>query len=336
MFGSNVNTHLSESLLFVIDMTENISLNPKEAAERISSGKAKGPIHVDGILDLSKLPSLKKLPRGLSCFELDASNTSIVELPEDLNVESRLVLRNCKKLKELPEGLTVGTLDLEGCSALEALPEKLDVWFLNLRGCRRLETLPKSAKIQCGSLSLAGCERLRGLPSYLKKLSTLDISDCPNIRTLPPKLEVGLWIDIAGSGVTKLAGPNESVGIRWRGVAIHHRIAFAPESISAKEVLAEKNAEIRRVMIERMGTEKFMAQANPKVIDRDTDTGGDRELLRLPLQNDEDFVCLSCNCPSTQRHYLLRVPPTMKTCHQAAAWMAGFDDPSKYKPIIET
>jgi hypothetical protein len=26
----------------------------------------------------------------------------------------------------------------------------------------------------------------------------------------------------------------------------------------------------------------------------------------------------------------------MKTCHQAAAWMAGFDDPALYSPKIET
>ena len=80
----------------------------------------------------------------------------------------------------------------------------------------------------------------------------------------------------------------------------------------------------------------FMSQAKAQVIDRDTDTGGKRELLRLPLERDEDFVCLSCSCPSTSRKYLLRVPPTMQTCHQAAAWMAGFDDPAKYKPVIET
>ena len=40
-------------------------------------------------------------------------------------------------------------------------------------------------------------------------------------------------------------------------------------------------------------------------------------------------------CPSTGGRYLLRVPPTMKTCRQAVAWTAGFDDPSLYRPLVE-
>jgi hypothetical protein len=30
------------------------------------------------------------------------------------------------------------------------------------------------------------------------------------------------------------------------------------------------------------------------------------------------------------------VPPAMRTCHQAAAWIAGFDNPNDYRPILET
>jgi len=84
-----------------------------------------------------------------------------------------------------------------------------------------------------------------------------------------------------------------------------------------------------------MGFEKFFEEAKGKKLDKDTDPGGKRELLKIPFEDDEDIVCLSCFCPSTQRHYLLRVPPTITTCHSAAAWMAGFKDPSKYKPVIE-
>ncbi len=310
--------------------------DPKRAKELILNGKARAPFPVDGSLDLSNQPTLKKLPAGLSCFELNLTGSSIEELPDDIRVESSLILRNCENLKKLPDGLTVTTLDLQGCNSLDRLPEGLDVWFLNLRGCVALSHFPKSAAIRHGSLALGGCSKVANLPAYLEKLSTLDISDCRNICELPADLEVGLWIDVGGSGISELAPPNHEVGIRWRSVAIDHRIAFKPETITAKEVLSQKNTELRRVLIERMGNERFVSQANAKVIDRDQDAGGKRELLRLPLENDEDFVCLSCNCPSTSRHYLLRVPPAMETCRQAAAWMAGFDDPSKYKPILET
>ncbi len=312
------------------------SYTPKEARQLILAGKARAPFRVDGALDLSNQAEVIKLPKGLSCFELNLTGCPIAELPDDIQIESNLILRNCENLKRLPEGLAVELLDLQGCSALKQLPEGLDVWFLNLRGCVSLSQFPEKASIRNGALLVGGCRNLRGLPMYLTKLSTLDISDCPHIDALPPRLEVGLWIDVGGSGITELAAPNHEVGVRWRSVVIDRRVAFQPETITSAEVLKQKNTELRRVLIERMGNERFVSQAKAKVIDRDRDAGGPRELLRLPLENDEDFVCLSCNCPSTSRHYLLRVPPTMETCHQAAAWMAGFDDPKKYKPVIET
>ena len=117
---------------------------------------------------------------------------------------------------------------------------------------------------------------------------------------------------------------------------VDERIAFHPEQLRAQEALTEKNAERRRVMIERMGYLRFAQEAKAKILDEDKDRGGTRQLLCINLEEDEPLVGLSCSCPSTGRQYLLRVPPTMKTCHQAAAWMAGFDDPANYHPEIET
>ena len=311
-------------------------IEPEAATKLILAGKLSGPMVVEGSLDLSGKPQLRKLPKGLSCYELDLSGSGITELPADLCVESSLVLRDCKKLASLPDGLCTGTLDLQNCTQLTALPKRLNVWFLNLRGCQGLQSLPDDAHVQYGSLCIAGCSQLTELPKSLKLLSTLDVSDCPKIVKLPPKLEVSLWIDVGGSGITRLAPPNDKVGLKWRGVTINHKIAFAPETITAAEVMAERNAEIRRTMMERMGNEVFMQSVASQVVHQDRDPGGPRRLLRLKVPKEEDLVFLSCFCPSTGRHYLMRVPPAMKKCHQAAAWMAGFSDPSKYKPIIET
>jgi hypothetical protein len=128
----------------------------------------------------------------------------------------------------------------------------------------------------------------------------------------------------------------QGAALRWRGVRVEERVAFHPERLTAKEVLEESNAELRRVMIERMGYLRFTQEAGAKVLDQDQDAGGVRQLLSISLPTDEPLVGISCFCPSTQRQYFLRVPPKMKTCHQAAAWMAGFDDPSLYRPLIET
>ena len=307
-----------------------------DIAAQILAGRVRSGVCVEGKIDLAGKAKLRKLPFGLACYELDASRTGLESLPADLQVECVLTLIDCHKLKLLPEGLKVGTLNVSNCRALTELPEGLDVWFLIASGCSKLSRLPRVARIEHGGLNVNGCRALRELPAYLTDLATLDVGDCPQLTELPPKLRVASWIEVAGSGLAGLPDRLRQVGLRWRGVRVDYVTAFMPERLQAETVLAERNAERRRVMIERMGFDRFVREAGGKNIDSDRDAGGPRELLRVPMQGDEDIVCLSVRCPSTGRHYLLRVPPKMETCHQAAAWMAGFDDPRKYKPLKET
>ena len=100
--------------------------------------------------------------------------------------------------------------------------------------------------------------------------------------------------------------------------------------------MRERNLELRRVLLERMGHDRFLAAVSAEVLDEDRDPGGVRRLLRVPLANDEPLVCLAVQDPSTTRRYIIRVPPSTRTCRQAAAWIAGFDDPDRYHPLIET
>jgi hypothetical protein len=164
----------------------------------------------------------------------------------------------------------------------------------------------------------------------------LDINGCANLRELPEGLQVSSWLDLANTGIKSLPDSMNGVNLRWRGVPIDERIAFQPQSITVSEVLDQPNSELRRVLLERMGYEKFLAEAQAKVLDSDRDPGGERRLLYVPMQNDEPLVCLAVYCPSTGRQYMLRVPPKMRTCRQAAAWIAGFDREEDYQPIAET
>ena len=309
---------------------------PVDATELILSGKARAGLRVEGKLDLAGKSKLVKLPAGLSCYELDASRTGLTTLPADLQVECVLALADCRKLQSLPKDLEVGTLNVANCTQLSELPEGLDVWFLDVSGCRQLTQFPRRARIERGGLSVNGCIALRELPEYLTDLATLDVGNCPQLTSLPPRLHVSSWIELAGSGLTSLPAQLQHVGLRWRGVLVDQTTAFFPERLQAKTVLKERNAERRRVMVERMGFDRFMREAGAQRLDADSDPGGRRELLRVPMQGDEAIVSLSVYCPSTARHYLLRVPPTMTSCRQAAAWMAGFDNPNDYHPLKET
>lgn len=185
-------------------------------------------------------------------------------------------------------------------------------------------------------MQLRNCLGITSLPEWLGPLGQLDISGCVNLHSLPEGLKVSGWIDVGGSSVLSLPQSLANVPLRWRSVPVTHQIAFEPEKITSKQVLEEQNAELRRVMIERMGYLRFSQEVGAKELDQDTDAGGKRQLLRIEIDDDEPLVGLACQCPSTNRQYFLRVPPQMKTCHQAAAWMAGFDDPKLYKPVIET
>lgn len=315
-------------------MSKVAHLTPQEAREFLLSGK-EGKIQVDGLIDLREA-NLKELSASISCHDLDATGSQLTCLPSDIQVESRLVLDNCAKLESLPEGLQCGSISLRNCSYLNALPENLSTWFLDMSDCRQFSTWPSQATIHRGTLRLRNCIGVQSLPGWLGTLGQLDLSGCVQLNEVPEGVRVSSWIDIGGTNITGLPDGLSNAPLRWRGVPIDERIAFRPETLTAKEIIEERNAEKRRVMIERMGYLRFASDARAKVVDSDQDSGGERQLLRIKLEDDEPLVGLSCFCPSTGRQYFLRVPPKTKTCHQAAAWMAGFDDPKLYKPAIET
>lgn len=106
-------------------------------------------------------------------------------------------------------------------------------------------------------------------------------------------------------------------------------------AITGQDILKVENVEIRRLLIEQMGYETFLEQVGGLVRDRDRDVGGERQLVSIPFEDDEPLMILKVICPSTGHLHILRVPPDMRTCHQAAAWVAGFDNPDDYHPLIE-
>jgi hypothetical protein len=285
---------------------------------------------------LNGCTALETLPPDLVCCDLEARGSGLRELPPGLEIEYKLDLRDCVHLTTLPAGLRVPTLVVSGCTSLRALPEGLAVYFLDLAGCTSFEHWPKQASLSLGRLNLRGCERVTSIPPWVRDIAQLDVSGCSQLTALPDGLRVTGWIDLAGTPIRGVPTASAGVEIRWRGVPIDERIAFHPETVTASEVLDEPNVQRRRVLLERCGYERFIRETDAQVLDTDRDRGGERRLLRVPMSRDEDLVCVSVICPSTGSRYVLRVPPTMRTCRQAVAWVAGYDDPDAYQPAIET
>jgi hypothetical protein len=280
--------------------------------------------------------NLTQLPEGLSAFTVDAADSGITHIPESVHIANELNLSGCTQLAKLPRGLHIGTLNLAGCTRLTHLPEGLQVDFLDISNCNALTGWANQMKMGVGRLTARHCDWLTCLPDSLTYIAQLDLAGCRNFTTLPNRLRVSSWLDLAETGVTQLPPSLKNTRLRWRGVLVEARVVFHPEEIQGHEVLATSNAEVRRVMLERMGLEQFIHDVKPQIRDTDTDAGGERKLLCVALPRDEDIVCLSVSCPSTGRQYLLRVPPAITRCHQAAAWIAGFDDPNAYAPLKET
>jgi hypothetical protein len=291
----------------------------------------KGTLSVETAWDTSRDPATPTHGRMLILRGDD-----FTVLPGPIAADISADLQDCRKLKTLPGPLKTGSLNLTNCVSLEALPDGLNVAFLDLRGCISLKALPHDLRLGGGRLNLRDCPQIRALPDNLGAVAELNLSGCLNLKTLPEGLSVTSWIDVGSTSITALPARFADVGVHWNGVAITHQIAFAPETLKATDILAERNTELRRVMIERFGYDKFMAAVNAVELDRDRDAGGERRLLRVELAEDEPLVCVSVICPSTGHKFLLRVPPMFTTCHAAIAWTAGFDNPNDYKPAIET
>jgi len=155
----------------------------------------------------------------------------------------------------------------------------------------------------------------------------------------------------------------------WRGVAVPQKVIDAPHTITLEEISNERNAEVRRVMIDRYGQEKFLMDAGAAVVSRD-DYG---ILYRKHINDDEALVMvhvlnstpepdgtmtrddaertfgkhavarvltyassqgIDCRAPRFKT-YFIRVPPDIETAHAAVAWTFN-KTPQQYNPLVQT
>jgi hypothetical protein len=128
------------------------------------------------------------------------------------------------------------------------------------------------------------------------------------------------------------------------GVRVPRDVIEHPYEIDIARIGAVRNAEVRRVMIDRYrhgeemsGSAAFIRDAGGERLDHDERFG---TLWRRNVPGDEPIVMIemvnSTPEPDGRRkRYWLRVPPNMTTAHEAVAW--SFNVPAKdYAPEVET
>jgi hypothetical protein len=122
----------------------------------------------------------------------------------------------------------------------------------------------------------------------------------------------------------------------WHGVRVAEAIIVNPSSITVGAIRAEQNSEIRRVMLTRYGEGRYLQDIGAVPIHAD-EFG---TLYRAELPGDEPLVCVSVlnSTPEpdgSRKPYMLRVPPEIRTAHEAVAWTFN-KTPEEYRPLIET
>jgi len=134
------------------------------------------------------------------------------------------------------------------------------------------------------------------------------------------------------------------------GVRVPADIITNPESVTAERIDKEQNAEVRRVMIERMGYERYILESGAQLLN--TDEYG--SLYRKELADDEPLVMVHVlnSTPEpdgTIKKYMLRCHPQLRpmladgklgapqemTAHNAVASTFGLRG-EEYAPLVQT
>ena len=127
------------------------------------------------------------------------------------------------------------------------------------------------------------------------------------------------------------------------GVAVEPWVITDPGRITVEAIDAERNVEVRRILVERFGEERLVREGGATLANEDA-TG---RLWRRPLKrvswrdpDNEPVVMVEVvnatpEPDGTRKTYFLRVPPTMTTAREAVAWTFGLGAVA-YRPAVES
>ncbi|OCC13701.1 DUF6745 domain-containing protein [Streptomyces sp. PTY087I2] len=122
----------------------------------------------------------------------------------------------------------------------------------------------------------------------------------------------------------------------WRGMPVPAAFLDELSALTPERIRAEENAELRRVMLECYGYDRYLTESGAEPVHRD-ETG---ILWRIALDGDEDVVMVEVvnSTPEpdgTYRTYWLRVPPATRTAKDGVAWTFGLEG-AAYAPVRQT
>ncbi|WP_066937510.1 DUF6745 domain-containing protein [Microtetraspora fusca] len=122
----------------------------------------------------------------------------------------------------------------------------------------------------------------------------------------------------------------------WHGMPVPVGFGETMAALDPARIRGEDNAELRRVMLEHYGYDRYLADSGASPVHAD-ETG---VLWQISLPGDEDVTMVEVvnSTPEpdgTRRTYFLRVPPWIVRARQGVAWTFGVTE-EEYQPERET
>jgi len=99
-----------------------------------------------------------------------------------------------------------------------------------------------------------------------------------------------------------------------------------PNQWQSQWILAEENAEVRRVLIQGIGYDRIIQELSAKQID----SWQEYALLQIDNADVEPICLLKMTCPSTGFIHALRVPPNLASAREAIRWVNWDIDPEEF------
>lgn len=124
----------------------------------------------------------------------------------------------------------------------------------------------------------------------------------------------------------------------WHGIRVWQEIINEPSRLTARYIVKHANVERRRILLERLGYERFLESAGARLAQQDNYG----KLWKTELRLDGEPVTVVEVANSTQesdgsyRRYFLRVPPGVRTARQAVAWTFAFERAGQYTVATQT
>ncbi len=122
----------------------------------------------------------------------------------------------------------------------------------------------------------------------------------------------------------------------WSGVVVPAEAVESTDKLSIDQIDKEQNAEVRRILIQQYGLERYLEDSGARQIDAD-EFG---VLYKKSLPNDEPVVVVKVTNRTpepdgSRKFYFLRVPPYMTSARNAVAWTFNMS-PDEYAPNVQT